>query len=311
MTQPGTSEFEDLRNRLREAEETLFAIRNGEVDSLVVTSDGGDQVFSLNGAGATLSGVCRTNARGALTLTPDATILYCNRRFSEIVRMPLERLIGSNFLDYVGSDERAELQRILPSVDAHKMRHLLRASDGTFIATQLAISQLPAVDNVNAVCVVVTDLTEREEKQELASALQQLKAAQQQMQTKNEELARARADAESANEAKDKFLAALSHELRTPLTPVLLTIAALEMEPSFGDRARQELALVRRNVELEARLIDDLLDLTRIIRGKIELRTATVDITALLRDAIEICRGDFETKVLARRATLCGCASRC
>jgi PAS domain S-box-containing protein len=98
----------------------------------------------------------------------------------------------------------------------------------------------------------------------------------------------ARAEAEAASEAKDRFLATLSHELRTPLTPVLAVIAKLEGDGRLRGLDR-ELAMIRRNVELEARLIDDLLDLTRITRGKLELHREVVDIRQALEHALKIC----------------------
>ncbi len=79
-------------------------------------------------------------------------------------------------------------------------------------------------------------------------------------------------DVEAAGRAKDNFLAALSHELRTPLTPVLALVSALRVDARLPEDVRQDLAIIHRNVSLEARLIDDLLDLTRIARGKLELR---------------------------------------
>jgi len=77
--------------------------------------------------------------------------------------------------------------------------------------------------------------------------------------------------AEAASKAKDHFLAALSHELRTPLTPVLLLVAALARSPDLSEPLRADLRMIQRNVELEAKLIDDLLDLTRVSRGKLSL----------------------------------------
>ncbi|HSN89448.1 MAG TPA: ATP-binding protein [Thermoanaerobaculia bacterium] len=96
---------------------------------------------------------------------------------------------------------------------------------------------------------------------------------------------------ESANRAKDQFLASLSHELRTPLTPVLMLVSKLESDPATGKELRHDLAVIRKNIELEARLIDDLLDLTRIMRGKIELRHEVIDVHGLLAHALEICCG--------------------
>lgn len=106
-------------------------------------------------------------------------------------------------------------------------------------------------------------------------------------------LQRAKNEAEEANRAKDRFLAMLSHELRTPLTPVLMTIAALRREPNLNDDLRHDLEVLQRNVELEALLIDDLLDLTRIAHGKLELHNDAVDIHGIIEHALGISAGDL------------------
>jgi signal transduction histidine kinase len=116
-----------------------------------------------------------------------------------------------------------------------------------------------------------------------------------------ERLRQAKEMAESANRAKDQFLAALSHELRTPLTPVLLSAAALENDSTLSEAARSEMSLIRRNVELEARLIDDLLDLTRIARGKLKLDLRLTDPLRVIRAALEVCEDDLNTKGLTIR----------
>lgn len=113
----------------------------------------------------------------------------------------------------------------------------------------------------------------------------------------HEEARRARQDAERANRAKDNFLANLSHELRTPLTPVLMCAAALEQEGAIEPEFRQQLGMMRRNVELEARLIDDLLDLTRIARGKLQLvQSGPVDVHSLLLHTEQIIGSDARQK---------------
>jgi signal transduction histidine kinase/CheY-like chemotaxis protein len=109
-------------------------------------------------------------------------------------------------------------------------------------------------------------------------------------------LKKAKQDAEEANRAKDQFLAMLSHELRTPLTPVLMTIASLQRNHDIPDSARRDLDVLRRNVELEALLIDDLLDLTRIAHGKLELRNDAIDVHASLSYALGISASDLNEK---------------
>ncbi|WP_395747888.1 ATP-binding protein [Prosthecobacter sp.] len=114
------------------------------------------------------------------------------------------------------------------------------------------------------------------------------------------ELAAAKSAAETANAAKDNFLAVLSHELRTPLTPALAAVSSLISTPAENEEElRSSLELVCRNIELEARLVDDLLDVTRITRGKLRINSTPVDIHTVLRDALAITQADLRKKDLA------------
>lgn len=118
-----------------------------------------------------------------------------------------------------------------------------------------------------------------------------------------EELERAHREAQAANEAKDQFLATLSHELRTPLTPVLAVLSGLEAAPDLAPHA-PELAMIRRNVELEARLIDDLLDLTRITRGKLELHRREIDARRVVEHALATTEKELAEKGLRLEVAL-------
>jgi signal transduction histidine kinase len=118
------------------------------------------------------------------------------------------------------------------------------------------------------------------------------------------ELQAAKDAAEAANRAKDHFLAILSHELRTPLTPALGSVSVLETDESIPRFARDELALIRRNIELEARLIDDLLDIARLNRGKLTMHLELLDAHGALRDAVRICQEEARTKRLSVDVTL-------
>jgi signal transduction histidine kinase len=114
----------------------------------------------------------------------------------------------------------------------------------------------------------------------------------------------ARAEAEAANKAKDRFLAMLSHELRTPLTPILFASTILSQDVSVPNHIRNELRIIARNVELEARLIDDLLDLTQITQGKLNLTFETADAHDVLRSALEICSNEISAKKLTVQLAL-------
>src|SRR5262249_25271606 len=131
---------------------------------------------------------------------------------------------------------------------------------------------------------VLVDVTERRrsERERLAAEIEYQRLLQE------SEAARA------SNEAKDQFLAALSHELRTPLAPIPVAIADLEQRGMLAESASETLAMIRRNVELEARLIDDLLDVTRIARGKLAIEPEDVDLHELLTDTATLCRAGLD-----------------
>jgi len=113
-----------------------------------------------------------------------------------------------------------------------------------------------------------------------------------------EALQQQNAAVEAANRTKDHFLAMLSHELRTPLTPVISALEALEIEPAQTREVKSALAMIRRNVELETQLIDDLLDFTRITKDKLQLRFAPVDAHVAISNVAEMCRAETESRKL-------------
>ncbi|MES2597721.1 MAG: PAS domain S-box protein [Verrucomicrobiota bacterium] len=126
--------------------------------------------------------------------------------------------------------------------------------------------------------------------------INELKLAEEKLRENEDVLLAAKESAEAASRAKDKFLAQLSHELRTPLTPVLMTAAALSEDPSLAPETREQLAMIQRNVALEARLIDDLLDLTRITHGKLTLHSESCDACRLIGLAVDIVRDEARQK---------------
>ncbi len=118
------------------------------------------------------------------------------------------------------------------------------------------------------------------------------------------ELRHSKETAEAADRAKDQFLAVLSHELRTPLTPVLASVTSLKKEKDLSPDVRQTIEMMHRNIELEARLIDDMLDLTRIARGKLPLEMEVTDVHALVRHVIDICGEDIVRQQMHLRVDL-------
>jgi PAS domain S-box-containing protein len=270
------TEIARLHNTLREAQETLEAIRSGEVDAVVVSGAKGNQIYSLTGAEQPYRIYVERMQEGAVTVSADALILYCNQKFADMMQVPLERVIGSQLTSHLNAEAWRKISGVLKDGlnDVVKHECALQRADGSTIPANLTANRLPQQDQ-NILCLVVTDLTQ---------------------QKKHEELRMAKDLAEKASLAKDDFLAALSHELRTPLTPVLMTAIALEQNAAVPEEVRESLGLIRRNVELEARLIDDLLDLTRIAKGKMELHLRKMDFHTMIHNAMEICRSEFSSK---------------
>ena len=267
-------ELSQLQGKLREAQETLEAIRNGEVDAIVVT---GDRIYSLAGAEHPYRVYVEQMHEGAVTVAADGLILYCNQRFADMVGAPLEAVIGSVISTSLSPDSWEKISAVVSSTEsAAKHESVLRRRNGEEIPVNFTASKLCLADQ-NVICLVVTDLT---------------------LQKVDEELRLAKEVAERANLAKDGFLATLSHELRTPLTPALMAVSALQQDQTLSARAQADLAMIRRNIVLETRLIDDLLDLTRIANNRLELVQVPLELHRVLQNSIDICVAGIEAKTL-------------
>ena len=166
------AENEDLRARLDEAEETLRAIRSGEVDALVVRGAGGAQIFTLKGADHAYRVLVEEMNEGALTLTAEGLILYANRRFAEMLKTPLETVIGSVIHTWIAPADQGILRALLGRDDA-QTRHeevTLLAGDATAVSVYLSINRLQTEEMPEPICLVVTDLTMQKRAEEIAAS---------------------------------------------------------------------------------------------------------------------------------------------
>ena len=167
--------LKELRNRLHAAEETLRAIRAGEVDALVVARARGDQVITLAGAELAYRILFDQMNEGAVTLTRDGTIAYCNRRFADIVRMPLGRVIGASLRQFVPPTEQPAFDALVAAGHRENRRAdtTLRADGGALVPVSVSIAplQLEGSADVIGVIGVVTDISERERAEELRNRL--------------------------------------------------------------------------------------------------------------------------------------------
>jgi len=167
-------ELAQLRARLSEAEQTLRAIRNGEVDALVVAGKAGPQVFTLQGAEHAYRILMESMNEGALTLTADKMILYANQCFARMVKCPLEQVIGSSFRRFLSAEDRATLRPLLKRAgkSGSKIQVVLHARDGSQVPAQISIRPLAKNDFDRAVIgMVVTDMRAARRNEEMLRAL--------------------------------------------------------------------------------------------------------------------------------------------
>ncbi|MDP2646443.1 MAG: PAS domain S-box protein [Desulfobacterales bacterium] len=166
------AENDDLRARLEEAEETLRAIRSGEVDALIVSGAGGEQIFTLKGADHSYRILIEDMNEGALTLTAEGVILYANRRFAEMLKTSLEKVIGSTIHTWIAPDSQRILQSLLIKGRDEKRREelVLAAGDGTLVPVYLSVSSLPIYETSGSLCLVATDLTEQKRSDAIAAS---------------------------------------------------------------------------------------------------------------------------------------------
>lgn len=271
-------EFSQLHNSLTEAQETLEAIRSGAVDAVVIHGPNGNQVYSLNGADQPYRVFVERMEEGAVTLSNEGVVLYANKRFAEMVNQPLEQVIGKKIEDYLDAAAWEKVQAIFDNQsEVVKYESGLKSVDKPPLPVYLTASFLPLHDQ-NVLCLVVTDLSDQKQ---------------------NQELRLAKEVAEKANKTKDDFLAALSHELRTPLNPILLLASEGAEDPELPPRVRADFATIRDNIDLEARLIDDLLDLNRIVHGKLVLNMQPVDCHTILDNALATVEPDLRKKKIS------------
>jgi PAS domain S-box-containing protein len=166
------TELADLRLRLLEAEETLEAIRNNEVDALVVEGPSGDQVYTLQGAEQPYRVLVETMSEGAATMTPDGTVLYSNGQLAIMLKSPLNEILGRSFHGFIVSGATQTFESMLLSCDRAGRRgeFLLKTSGAEEIPVLLSVRPL-VHDGMEAFCIVATDLTDQKRvQQELEDA---------------------------------------------------------------------------------------------------------------------------------------------
>jgi PAS domain S-box-containing protein len=387
------AENAELRARLADAEQTLEAIRGGHVDALVIDTPEGERIFSLAGAERPYRALIEQMQEGAVTLSNDGSIQYCNRAFADLLMRPLETIAGGRMEQYVKTADQSSFGAML-----HQARRAsahgevgLYAADGSVVPVYVSLT-LVADNGHESVCIVVTNLTASKQAERISSSEQfvhglierapigvavvdqelryvltnpvyralareglitgrsieevfapaivrtveplvsrvletgqplhvpecslpdaveswwnislvplhesggstssvlilteditERKQAEDSFRRSQEALL-------EADRRKDEFLATLAHELRNPLAPIRTAAQILGSPKLSPPQLQWAQSVIQRQVGHMALLLDDLLDIARITRGKLELKTERVRLTDVVDSAVEAAR---------------------
>jgi PAS domain S-box-containing protein len=262
-------ENEELRQRLEEAEAALRAIRSGEVDAVLVEA-GREQVFTLESADRPYRLLVEQMPQGAATLTVDGAILFCNQHFADLVGRPLGGLVGTSIRACISPASRPLFEALLRGARAAGTQGevMLRRGDGSEVPVYLGVKALR--EGAVGLCLMVTDLTEHKRHEALLAA----------------------------DRRKDEFLAMLAHELRNPLAPICNVVQFLLMKGTTDPDVERARGVLARQTHHLTRLVDDLLDVSRIGRDKVDLHRERVRLAAVVECAVETSRPLIEAGCL-------------
>jgi len=284
----------ELQSKLEEAQDLLRAIQQGNCDGSALDALRGKQVFTLESVEEPYRHFVEQMQEGAITLDDQNTILFANACFARMIGRSRKETVGVCLDSLVADQSQSAYRAMLLNARTNgpaKGECTLKSVSGN-VPVQLSL-HAPYGQDIPRLCAVVTDLSRQRQHQIERAASDE-----------HEELRRARDAAEQANRAKDEFLAMLSHELRTPLTPVVAITSMLLSSPRTPAPMKEDLLTIRDNVQLEVRLIEDLLDLNRIVHGKFHLSCEPAKLNNLILRAIAVCRRDARDKQIDFKVSL-------
>ena len=256
----GPHENDALQVRLAEAEDMLRAIRQGEIDALVVEGTAGSQVYTLHSAEEPYRTLVEQMQEGAVTLTRRGDILYANARFAALVGEPLESVVGSRIDRFIDESVKSDFELMLSAGSGRSRSTLVASASGASeVSLSLTTPVSPSGDRLN---LIVTDLTEILEAHSN------------------------RIRAEHESRSKDEFLATLAHELRNPLGTISNAVQILELTHAEGTRATLAHEAIARQVAHISHLVNDLLDIERVVSGKVRLQRQSLDMEEMLQRVV-------------------------
>lgn len=280
------TQLQSLRERLEEVEETVAAVRAGQIDAVVVSAEPGEELYVLERIDRPYRLLLESMAHGAAVVDQDGRIAYCNRSLAELFRRSRDEVTGSHWRDCLSGQDAlrlADAMRDVSERSSGRAEVLIQRPGSSPQPVEIAIHPSP----IQALfCFVVTDLGPRRLIQDLVETRKRLSESE-------AEYRRLYAELKDEERRKDEFLAVLAHELRNPLAPLRNALHLLRSEPD-RDQAEQARAIMERQLASLVRLVDDLLDVSRLMSDKFELRKESIELAAVFARAVDVVRGQVE-----------------
>ena len=250
-------------------------------------------------AKARLAAIVESSDDAIVSKTLEGVVTTWNKGAERIFGYTADEAVGRPINVLIIPPDRQEeepqiLARLRRGERVDHFQTIRRRKDGGLIEVSVTISPVrDPTGKIVGASKIARDITEQKRVE------RELRAARDAAESARKEADAARQAAETANRAKDHFLSVLSHELRTPLTPVLAAVSLIESSNDLPlQEIRSHLQMIKRNVETEARLVDDLLDITRISRGKLRLHPEVVDAHAAVRSVVSMLQGEIDARGL-------------
>jgi PAS domain S-box-containing protein len=253
-----------------EAEDIVRAIRQGEVDAFVVREAAEERIYSLRSADVLYRAMIENMKDGAVALDASGLIVYCNAYFAQLMKADRTGLIGSKIFAFAPDNGDGFFATLHEQAQHGTTRRELelRATDGTLVPVLAAMNRIRLDDENHVICLVVTDLTEQKYRDQLLIE----------------------------GRRKDEFLAMLAHELRNPIAPIRYAAERLRGARATPERLEWARNVIDRQVDQLTRLVDDLLDISRITRGKVSLNLEPLEVDAILARAVDAVRPQIEAR---------------
>jgi PAS domain S-box-containing protein len=211
------SELEELQFQLSEANETIEAIRTGQIDAIVIQGTDGHQLYTLKSADHTYRLFIEKMNEGAVTLSRNGIILYCNSKFADLAGYPLSSVTGTAFENFVAEESRNDYQAFFQASWKEDVKGEVILSGGkNKIPVQLSLTTLELEEGIS-LSIIITDLSA-------------LKATQQQLSSNIDKLGEINQALEESNHDLQQFASVASHDLQEPLRKIQIFSNLLRQE---------------------------------------------------------------------------------